>query len=163
CLFQNVPLLFAICLGASLVCLRMRTWKRMVAVFGIGALSVLSLAPYLPIITAYQNLNVIIRTTVSSSWILVVLAYTLAAGTGFFLFGWFVCCAVAVVAVSYLISAEQKGSSDKKSVNLAIFSLTVLVSGIAAFIVFTKEAGLQVHPWHYVPIFSLIAVSIEVF
>ena len=162
CMYQNAVLLFAICLGGFLVCLRQRRWKRMLVVFGIGAISALSLLPYVSIITRGQSNLLVTLVSLSLSQILSVFATALSSEANFLLWFWFLCGGISILAAGYLITVKRTDRGDGERLDLAIFSLTILVSVAVSFLLFTKRAHLQVTPWHCIVWMGSLALSIDV-
>ena len=162
CLYQNAVLLFVICMGGFVVCLRKRMWKRMLVVIGIGASGALSLLPYLPVISKSRSIYSIADFSQDSSVILGRFVDNLSFGSFPLLLAWFICCGFCIMASVYLIHFQPKGQNPVGRQEQAIFSLTILVIVPLLLLLFTKSAEIAIQPWHFVAWMGPITLSIDV-
>ena len=161
-LYQNAFILLAICLGAVLVCIRKRLWKRAFVVISIGAAAALSLIPCLPLIKRTQELLIVAESSYSWLQLLRIFAFSLSSNVQFLLWAWIICCGICVLAVAHLIGFKRRDRDDENRVDMSIFSLTILGVGTAFILLFLKVADLPTSPWYYIVVMGPIALSVDV-
>jgi hypothetical protein len=162
CVFHNVPLVFAICVGGFLVCLRRGVWKRGFLVLGIGAISALSLLPYVPMIRTYEGMNVLVAVNYSLRGILDGIGADLASSTDYLLWAWIICSAIGILVAIYIMVFKSKDPHYPGQVDQTTFSFTILLLGTGAYLLFLKESHLSVYSWHCIPLYAAIALSIDI-
>jgi hypothetical protein len=160
-MYQNAFLLFAICAAGAVVALRDSRIKTAMAVVGIGVVAALSLVPYLPSIAASQSWGVIVRNEVPMTRLWDMLIDTLGLGSVAGAWPWFVLAILTVwMGVAALRARARKGEGRARS-ELALFSATALVLGVAVYFAALKSTHLQTEPWYYVPLAVLIAPLLD--
>ncbi len=162
CLYQNAFLLFAICAGGCVVCLRKSRWKTMLWVLAIGAASALSLVPYLPTIAASQGMTVAAQASFDFAHIREVFATALSPQGGFLLWSWYISVGLGILAGFYRIISKSSHPKNAEGTDLAIFALTIVVTSTVSFLLFLKRTGFTTEPWYYLVLMAAIAVSIDI-
>lgn len=162
CLYQNAIFLFAICLGASLVCIRKRRWKTMLLILGIGGVSALSLLPYLPIMKEARDVLVIIQEPYSWSFIVQRLRVAFSMNYLYLWWAWIACVALCIITASYFIVFKRNDPAHEAAVDLCIFNLVLVFMSTVLLIVFLKSTGLHANTWHYIILMGMIAVSVDI-
>lgn len=162
CLYQNTLFLLAICLGASFVCIRKRRWQRMLVVLGIGAVSALSLIPYLPTIRKAQEVLVVAQASYPWSFLLDRLRWAVSVDVPFLLWTWVICTGLGLLIAGYLAVYKWQDPVQEDAADLCLFSLTVMVISTVLFLGFLKTTNLPTNPWYFVIWMGVIAMSLDV-
>lgn len=157
--FQDIPLLFAMCIGGSLVGVHRRDWKTVLAVLGIGLAAALSLLPYTRIVSTYRNFNVQVPELYEIPAVLSMLTLTLTSGSEVMRWIWVGIWIVALVAGLDVVATRGKSAND--DVAGAIYHTTILALGASAFVVFSNAASMQVNPWHCIVVVPILAVAAD--
>jgi hypothetical protein len=162
CLYQNAFLLFSICMGGICVCLRRRCWSRALVVVGLGAVSALSLAPYLRIIRVAEAIRVIYQSPAFGFLhMLETCGLVVSSGRSSLLWLWLTCFGMGIIAAVYAIIAPRRGGDRERSADLAVYSLVVLIAGTITSFIFLTTAHLATQEWYYTGLIGLAALSIE--
>ena len=162
CLYQNALFLFAICAGASFVCIRNRRWNRMLLVLGIGAISALSLLPYWATIARAREVLIVMQEPYPWSYILDRLSFSFSSRYGSMGWAWVVGSAVCVATCSYCIVRKRTDPKDQETADLCLFNLAVMGISAILLVVFLKSTGLHPNTWHYITLMGILAVSIDI-
>jgi hypothetical protein len=161
-LYQNAFLLFAICAGAFAVCLRRRSWKTMAGVCGIGAISALSLVPYLPTIADARSVHIVADVSSDFAQLRSMFEMGINSGNSLLCWSWLICGAFAILAAVVLIGFNAKGREAERRSDLAIFCLTNLVLATVVFLLFHIMLRFEPQPWHYLVLTASFALSTDV-
>ena len=162
CLYQNAFFLFAICLGASFVCVRKQRWNHLPAVLGVGAVAAASLLPYLPIIQEARELLVVAEGPDTWAYLMQRLYETVTADSQLLLWTWIICVGLCVLIGGFLWTYKPGDPEREEISDRSLFNLTVLVVGITLFLGFLKSTHLHTNPWYYLILMAAVAVSLDV-
>jgi hypothetical protein len=162
CLYQNSFLVFAICIGGCLVCIRRRIWRGVLSILGIGAVSAVSLLPYVPVIIKSQPAARTIQFPFDFAHLFDIFSTAASSNSSVLLWGWLIAAGVSVTVCSVFIFSRLKANSPGLDTDLAIFSVTVLILGTVLFMVFLKAIHLTTEPWYFIAVLSTIALSTDI-
>jgi hypothetical protein len=162
CLYQNALFLFAICAGGALVCIRMRRWRRMLLVLGIGAVSAVSLVPYLATMAQAREALVVLQEPYSWSYILDRLSFSFSSRYGSMGWTWVVGGAVCIAICSYYVVCKRNDPKSRDTADLCLFNLTVMVLSTILLVVFLKSTGLHPNTWHYIALMGILAMAVDI-
>lgn len=143
------------------VCLRNRMWRRSLIVVAIGAMAALSLAPYLSVVRAGRDVFVTAQRALTVSDVLSAGASAFGSGEAHLFSAWLLGGAGALVAGAALVARVRRDVAGAGRVDRAIFSLTVLVVGTLAFLIFLKATRLPTRPWYCIGLMGCMALSID--
>ena len=161
CLYYNSFLLFAICMGASAVCLRRRDYRRIAMILSIGIVAAASLIVYLPTIREVGKTNIFWKGDFTVSLFWKKLSETLGSpivGTEWLWIGLFF---FALIAGSWFLFARVKGASPLLEKDLLLFSLITLLVGTVGYITFLFYLSYMTQPWYYVVFVAFIGSCLE--
>jgi hypothetical protein len=159
-LYQNIFLLFAVCAGGALVCLRRRGWTSLAVVVGLGATAVVSLAPYAPVIRAGREIFVTAQASFRFADVLELVALSLSSGDAVLFAAWALGGVAAVVAGASVL-ARARPAHDGARLDRVVFDTAVLVVGAVAFVVFLKATNLPTRPWYCIGLVGVLALAID--
>ena len=156
CLYQNAVMLFAIGTSAALVALIRRDWKLLFTLALIGAVAALSIVPYLPTIAQIGKWNVIIKGEYNLTWLRWRFVEALGPNAFWLALIWL---AWAIFAIcSCMIPLWRR---PRNHLGQAIFILSAMSIGLAAYAGFLLHLGYPTQTWYYLPIMALLAVVME--
>jgi len=161
CLYQNSLLVFAICVGGCLVCLRHRMWKGILSILAIGGAAALSLLPYIPTMIRAQQAGSLVQSDFGFTHLLKIFAAAL--GSDVLLWAWLIgggCC--VAVGFAFIVFRQMRDRSEPGHGDLAIFSATIMILGTVLFFLFLKGTQLTTETWYYIVILGTIALSIDI-
>ena len=162
CVYQNAFLIFAICLGGALVCLRRRAFRTIAIIASVGAVSALSLLPYVPIIRKAQELTVVHPPTHGISDVWKQLGFAVSTGAEPLAWLWMVLCAAAVAAALVAILVRKPGPERTCRIDLLTYVVTVLTAGGGLLVAFLDLSQFYAEPWYYVILMGVVAVTVDV-
>jgi hypothetical protein len=161
CMYQNAFLLLAISIGAGVAAWRAGRPRVIAAVGLAGAVSAVSLLPYVPSVLGARAWGVVVQSSLAARDVPRVLFEALAAGGP--VRSWLgialvlLCTALGVRAVmTRRDKARSRGEPD-----FALFGASVLI--VAGGIYLAAAAGAKVHtqPWYYLPLLALLAPVVD--
>ena len=160
-LYQNAFLVLAICFGAFLVCLRRRVWKTILLLFAMGAVSAISLIAYLPKIAVSKAIHMVADLPMPFSYVLQMFATAVGSGSSFLLWTWLLFSGVCIVAAIRVIAQETRKRESSRRLDLAIYSLTVLLASAVMYVLLVKALNFLPQAWYFVVLVAIIAVSLD--
>jgi len=177
-LYYSAIFLFAIFFSAALVATRARQWKLLMVMAGIGIAVLATLLVYLPIVQKASAYGRIMQIHFNFEVLWMKLKDTVSRrssgempGTGASdVWLWLLLIAVgAGVAVAMQCrSANANGqrpdavvAAQQKRADLALFSLSSLVCGVAGFIIFLCKLRFPTQAWYYMGMLTLCALAVE--
>jgi hypothetical protein len=159
-LYNNSFLVFAICMGAIAVFIYRRQWKLILFPLGTGMIAAASLLPYYGIIAAVGERNIIAEFPVDLQCIYGKFRQAIDPSGSVLVWLW---AGFAIFSVIIMISILMKSSKDStvKQKELAVFSLTTLTTGTAAYIVFIRTLAYETQTWYYLPFMAVIIILMD--
>ena len=159
-LYQNAVLVFAICLGAWLVCWRRKDFSAAVKIFLAGACAAVSLLPYWPLLAGMPQAGTILRRGFQPDvvWenIKAIIAFPLAEYAGV----WLLLLAGLLVAAG-LGGRRRPAETAADRVELSVFAAGTTLAALVAFTLFLWYAALLTQPWYFLPLLALLAVCFD--
>ena len=155
CLYYNAVLLLAISAGAAAVALRARVWRTICIVFAIGALTAISLLPYVPMFRRIQQWRLLMTSPVDFLWLWRRIGEVIGSPNpiGIGIWTGLVVIAIAVIAASHF--------SHKLSPTV-LFAGVILIVAIPAYAVFLRVLSYYTQPWYYITLAVLVASTLDV-
>ena len=157
CLYFNSVILLAIALGAVAVCIRRRAWKTATIVLGIGAVSALSLLPYLGIMSRLSGWNVLFKSERSFLGILESFHGAVNSPDGYVIWVW-AAAGVVFLAACVAMLARRRTPEAAPRQDAALFLLVTGTSAVICYVGFLKVLAYSLSPWHYLALVVLLAV-----
>lgn len=175
CLYYDSVFLCAMLAGGALVAIRRQQWKTLWAMVGIGAVSGVSMAIYLPIIQRGSAYLPLIRSPFfNSSAVWNGLRDSLAGRSSANPDGpegpqiWFW---IELLLLGFVVATAIQRTRGHQTQNpeaaatarpdLALFSATSMALGIAGYFVFLLRLQFFITSWYYVVVLILCAISLE--
>lgn len=162
CVYVNLILLAAICVGGIAVCLYREQKRRAIlpcAVFAVAASSLLIYIPTLSRIAQWQDITV---TSIGFGDVLAGLLHALSTPAPFLIWVWGAVAAICIVGAVFRLRASNTSSQpDAESDKVLIYCYFAAVSIVVGMILFLQRAGRVTYDWHYVAILVLIAVCLD--
>ncbi len=159
-LYQNSFFLLAAGLGGVAVSVRNGQWRRGALLVAIGVVAALSLLPYSIIAARMQEVKGIVygpyQITLLQVWN--VLSQALGASLRWIWIGLFLVSALA--GLHYAFSGSRKFSARQR--DLALYSVTALITGTLGFWVFLKVLNFPTHPRNYLPLMAFTVLALDV-
>lgn len=158
--FQNLYLVFSICVAGILICLA-RTDKRGAAmVFLSGVVALLSLLPYVGVVRQATQLNTILEVPFSFAHLSASIYYAFGSSGFPMLLIWLDLIAVILIVPAWLkcFAGEQKVFTRFPS---AYYAAVVIFIIPLSFVAFVRYVNRPVTQWYYIPMMSVMAVAIE--
>ena len=131
-------------------------------VLGIGAISALSLIPYLATIEKAQEVLVIAQGYYPWRFLFRRLQWAVGLESQLLLWSWVVCAGLCILICGYFIVYKRNDPEHEDTVDLCIFNLTVMAFGTALFFAFLKSTALATGPWYFMILMGVIALSLDV-
>jgi hypothetical protein len=161
CLYYNAILLFAICLGATAVALRHRQWSRGLIVLAIGAVSAISLLPYVTIFRRVGSWNFQFKAPITFSFLWGKLSETIGAPLGIARWVWVFLFVAAICAGVWALRRKSEEHEPLPAKDRALFALVALFVATAGYAGFLRVLSYVTQPWYYVLLLAFVAVCME--
>jgi hypothetical protein len=155
CLYYNSVVLLAISGGAIAVAARDREWKTIGVILIIGALSALSLVPYLPMMRRMHEWTFLVSYPIDLSWLWLRLCEVLGSPDPIVVWAWIAALLAAIVAVLYAVFRRAVPSA-------ILFTATTCFIAIPAYGLFLRALSYYTQPWYYITLTILVACCLEV-
>jgi hypothetical protein len=161
CLYYNAILLLAICLGAIAVAVRHRQWSRGLVVLTIGAVSAISLLPYVTIFRRVGSWNFQFKAPITFAFLWGKLSETIAAPVGMARWVWVFLFVAAVCAGAWTLLRRSEEHEPLPAKDRALFALVTLLVSTAGYAGFLRVLSYVTQPWYYVVLLAFAAVCME--
>ena len=159
-LYYNAVMLFALTIAGAAVAARNGHWKRVLLLFGIGAIAAVSLIPYLSVLRSADWTNVITLRYFPFSLFRVKLFEPLMSAGPAWGWVWLLLVAGGITASATAqireTAPQQHGTRDA-----SLYCLVALIVALPAYFVFLKILRYPTRPWYYVALMTLMAVALE--
>jgi hypothetical protein len=162
--YYNAVLLFAICVGGMAVTGLHRQWNRSLLIAGIGCVAAISLVPYLGIFQKGEEHYRILRAEeFGFSTFCQKIEEALSFGGGIGPWLWAVILVIALVnGISALLRPSAvSGSPIPSQRDLLLYSLSVLVIGVAGYFAFLHHLRFFTRPWYYAALLAIAGVALD--
>lgn len=161
-LYYNSVLLLAFGCGAIAVCARHKQWRQALAIAAIGLISAVSLLPYLEVISAASTWNVLVQMPdYTFGWFLRMLYETTRPGGFWMPVVWAEFFILALVVAVQAIRSDNGSTRLSLDHDVTLFAGTALVVGSVGLFVFLNTLSYITAPWYYLPMLTLVAVSVD--
>ncbi len=161
CLYQNVVLLLAICLGGLAVTVRRRQWERAAVVATIGAGAALSMVLYRGIIAIKQEQKLLIHTRLEFQRLWEVFSQALTYDVVVMKWIWGGLFIAAIAVGGYSCLRRVRGDLSGRDKDVVLFAAVSMVMGVLGFLIFLKVLNFPTQVWYYLPLTALLAVSMD--
>ncbi|MDA2923801.1 hypothetical protein MYX65_03930 [Acidobacteria bacterium AH-259-L09] len=161
CLFYNSVLLFSICTAAITISLKRRRWRVASIVLGIGLVAALSMLPYVRPLTDAQQWNIVLKYPITLPWLWSQLSDTLGSPLPFMAWVWHVLLVLAVAGVTWLPWKNPTSELNEQPRDLLLICALAMLIAIGSYCVFLKILSYLTHPWHYLSLIALVAVTLD--
>jgi hypothetical protein len=159
-LFYNAIVLFAACTAGAIVCWRLRLWKRLVGILGIGVVSAISMLPYLESIESAKRWNMIVHYPVDIERLWYKFTEAMVS-TGSWMPELWVCLSIVAVMVACFMIMQKEGDFEEKQRQVVLFAGTLLVVGTIAYLVFLKALRYFMQPWYFVVLIAMAGTCLD--
>jgi hypothetical protein len=160
-LFQNGPMLLAVCLAAAVTALRRRNPRRAILALALGAPAAASLLIYAAPIRGVQNWIAQVRVPVTLGH-LVAEMNEVASSSG----GWNTWIWLALIAAAVALSLADCGFRSPVRTgcdqDLLLYTGLAAAGGVVAHLIFLKASALPTHPWYYLGPLALAGLFVDV-
>ncbi|MGZ4966727.1 MAG: hypothetical protein ACXV97_06090, partial [Chthoniobacterales bacterium] len=148
-LYYNAVLLFAICMGASVITLRRKKIGQTMGVLAIGAVAGVSLLPYLSIIRRVQSWSFIWKVpfTASGTW-------SKLSETFGWPWLWLLLFAIAIILGAYALV--------KRADERLLFAFVTLIVALVGYGAFLRVLGYLLQPWYFIVLLAFAAMCFEI-
>ncbi|MDQ6623680.1 MAG: hypothetical protein M3Y86_09380 [Verrucomicrobiota bacterium] len=160
-LYTNSLLIFACAMAAAVVCLRRGQLARAALIMSVGAVTALSLLPYLPLFyktaewAAFSRINF---TFFESFWML---GFALL-GVRYFAFWLWLVLIIAGLGTAWRMQLrKQAATAPAATRDLSFYVLLAAGLGFAATMIFFRLVGWGTNVWYYLPMLALVALSAD--
>jgi uncharacterized membrane protein len=160
CLYYNAILLFAICLGGVAVSFRRRQFKSVILVLAIGAVSAISLLPYVPVIRRVGMWNFQFKAPISFAFLWGKLSETLGSPVEEAVWAWVILFAFAAITGLWMLWRRSEGQPADARDRLLFVMVTLLV-GTAGYAGFLRVLSYVTEPWYYVLFVVFAALCLD--
>jgi hypothetical protein len=159
-LFYNAVVLLTACTAGAVVCWRMRLWKRMMGILGIGVIAAISLLSYLASIESAKRWNMIVHYPVDLDRLWLKIQESLVS-TALWMPELWICVAIVAVIVAFIMVVRKTAALDEKQRQVVLFAGTLLVFGTTAYLVFLKVLSYFMQPWYFVVLIAMAGTGID--
>jgi hypothetical protein len=159
-LFYNVIVLLAAGTAGAIVCWRMRLWKRMAAIIGIGVVAALTMLPYLESMERAKRWNMIVHYPVDLDRLWLKIQESLVSTAVWMPEFWRYLAIIAVI-VAFIIVVRKTTAIDEKQRQVVLFAGILLVFGTTAYLVFLKALRYFMQPWYFVILIAMAGTGID--
>lgn len=178
CVYYDVVFLAAILAAGGFVTLRRRQWKTLGVLTGIGSVSAISLAVYLPVIRQASPVVALMQWPHFSFWTLWDgLGYTVTARSsgelgrnGPEIWFWIALSLGGIIVALLAQQTHTPGSStpetelqsdNQKRADRALFCVVSMLLGTAGLMAFLYHLHYLTRPWYYIELLCLCAISLD--
>lgn len=157
--FGNCFLVLAICTAGAACALRRRATRLLLGVGAIGLVAGLSMSINLPSVLYALRLSPIEQGRYSLAWLASVLHAALAPEVPMLAAAWPIALALAAAGC---VLAWRGRDGDPADRDRALFVMTALVTGVAAYAAYLTFIKVRTEYWYYLPLMTVGALSCEV-
>ncbi|HEY5912947.1 MAG TPA: hypothetical protein VJA21_20340 [Verrucomicrobiae bacterium] len=176
CLYYDVIFLGAILIGACLVVIRRRQWRILGALFGFGTLIGVTLLVYAPTLQSGSTHARVTRGPFTFEVLWIKLNDALSRRSSGQIPGceisevWLWLALIAVAILTALVMQYRRGkvspretgvAVNSNGADLALFSISSLLCGVAAYLFFLFRLKFPTQAWYYMGVLTLCAVTLE--
>jgi hypothetical protein len=162
-LYYNSVLLFAICTAGALTAARERDWKKAAAILGIGAVSALSLLPYMGTIHRLREWNFLVQMPMSLPWMWRTLCDVIGAPDPLGIRVWTPLFLGALALAGWRMFSRRETEAPAPAANRAEwFAGSCLTIGAGCYLAFLKTLNYYTQPWYFIAFLAFAAVCMDV-
>ncbi len=159
CLYQNSIFVFAICTTGAVVALGHRDWRATVSILGVGAISAISLVPYIGAIRQNRDWGVVWQSSTDLGELWGVVLEALGGSWTFSAGAWIGLVALGIpLAVWHLFGRARARNVQQE---ILLFSIITLTLSAAGFLAFIKDLAVPSQPWYYLQLIAIGAVCLD--
>lgn len=160
-LYQNALVILAMCISAGGLALVRREWKLSGSVAAVGALTAVSLAPYVGVIRRASEWNMATQVPIDFERIWTVFHRALAASGGWMPWFWGV-----IILVGLAIGAadiwRERARDRRQAASLPLFVVGTCVITAVAYVCFLKATKFPSEEWYYLLCMAVFALGADV-
>jgi hypothetical protein len=162
CLFQNSPLLLAICVGGAAVALARGNKRTAVLVLGVGLCAAVSLVPYWGALQRAREWDVVIRGGASVAGLSAELTDALSSSGWWMAQVWAGLSLFGLGMAIYVWLRPSKALLEGLQGSVLLFAGLALVVGVIGYFAFLLALSYPTKAWYYLALMGLVALLLDV-